>query len=216
MRKVWLPQGYRPISAVGLDADGVLRDTGYTAYKTLCAIIEHFGGKRPSYADFILKDFDHPAYCRKHGAKLESMDEFREMYYRLHPPDGEGRIFADVPAFLRAMGLMDLDLFVVSSCREDWLLPWFERHSLNGHFGYIVAKARPKEAHLRDVCRQLGVEPAEVLYVGDMGHDMESCVAAGTIPVGMTRGHDEAHASLRHAGAELVVRSLEHLECLIS
>ncbi|MSR70990.1 HAD family hydrolase [Candidatus Kaiserbacteria bacterium] len=215
MRKLWTPEGCYPISAVGLDADGVIRDTGYVAYITVCKIIEHFGGKAPPYADFILKEFDHPTYCRRHGAHMD-MDQFRKMYYEVHPPDLEGLPFSDVVGFCKSVALMGLDLFVVSSCREDWLLPWFERHSMGAHFAYIVPQARPKDAHLVDVCRQLGVEPEVMMYVGDMGHDMHAATTAGAIPVGITRGHHEENASLRSVGAKLVVQSLEHLSVLIS
>lgn len=215
MRKLWTPQGHLPIRAVGLDADGVLRDTGHTAYQSVCKIIERYGGKRPSYGDFILKEFDHPTYCRRHGATMD-MEQFRQMYYEVHPPDVGGALFGDVLGFCKAVALLGLDLFVVSSCREDWLLPWFEKHSLGAHFAYIVPQARPKDTHLVDVCRQLGIEPQEMMYVGDMGHDIHASMAAGSIPVGLTRGHPEADASLRSAGAKLVVRSLEHLSHLIS
>lgn len=216
MRTLWTPWGEVPVSAVGLDVDGVMRDTNIIAHRSLERIITHFGGTAPSYGQHICKDFDHVLYCRKHGATIEDLAAFRKVYYEVHPPDKDTPPFPDVADFCRQVAALGLNLFVVSSCREDWLVPWFEEHSLGAHFAYIVHTARPKEPHIADICAQLGVEPRHVMYVGDMVHDVHAAKAVGAVPVGVTRGHEGAKDALYEGGAQLVTESLEHLAQLIT
>ncbi len=215
MRKLWTPDGYVEKSAVGLDLDGVARDTGYKAYLSVNELIKKFGGKPVTYADYILKPFNNLQYVTSCGASIDKETLHRE-YHDLHPADNLTGPFADVTSFCEQVGMLGLDLFVVTACRADWVVNWFKEHSLGAHFAQVIHSAKPKDPHLRAVCAELGVEPDEVFYVGDMGHDMEAAIKAEILPVGITRGYDGAEASLKKAGAKMVVRSLEHLACLIS
>ncbi len=63
---------------------------------------------------------------------------------------------------------------------------------------------KPDPAGAIEAACQLGVEPADCLYVGDSGVDMQTALAAGMIPVGVAWGFRPAD-ELRSCGAAAVV-----------
>jgi beta-phosphoglucomutase-like phosphatase (HAD superfamily) len=73
-----------------------------------------------------------------------------------------------------------------------------------------VRHAKPAPDLLLAGAAQLGVEPADVWYVGDARWDMQAAVAAGMVPVGVLTGATGADA-LREAGAVIVVPTLAAL-----
>jgi HAD superfamily hydrolase (TIGR01509 family) len=77
-----------------------------------------------------------------------------------------------------------------------------------------VHHAKPAPDLLLAGARQLGVEPADVWYVGDARWDMLAAVAAGMMPVAVLTGATGAD-ELREAGAAIVVPTLAELLDLV-
>jgi len=55
-----------------------------------------------------------------------------------------------------------------------------------------------------EICREIGVEPEKVVYLGDSGVDMQTAVSAGFLPVGARWGFREDDELLEN-GAELLL-----------
>jgi len=75
-------------------------------------------------------------------------------------------------------------------------------------FGAIVGPGpglppKPEPAMLWTACTQLGVAPAETLYVGDMPLDLESAMRAGMPPLLVATGAFGAEALRGQGGAEV-------------
>ena len=71
-----------------------------------------------------------------------------------------------------------------------------------------VKHAKPEPDLLLLAAKQLEVEPAACWYIGDSTWDMVSAVAAGMIAIGVTAGSAVDGATLRGAGAAVVVETL--------
>jgi phosphoglycolate phosphatase len=77
----------------------------------------------------------------------------------------------------------------------------------------VPRKPHPQGAF--DICEILGVTPAECVYVGDSGIDMELAVNAGMLPVGVRWGF-RGEAELKAKGAREIVAHPDDLICLVN
>ena len=76
----------------------------------------------------------------------------------------------------------------------------------------VPKKPNPSAALL--LCEELGVTPAECLYVGDSGVDMQTGQNAGLFTAGVTWGFRD-EKELEENGADTLVHNAEELENLI-
>ena len=94
------------------------------------------------------------------------------------------------------------------------LLPDWHFDPLLGQRPGVPKKPDPAAAF--EIARLLGLQPAEILYVGDSGVDMHTALAAGMDAVGVLWGFRSAD-ELRQAGAHhLIARPEELLPILLS
>jgi len=73
---------------------------------------------------------------------------------------------------------------------------------------------KPDPAGAIEIARQLGIEPAAFLYVGDTNTDMKTGIAAGMHAVGCTWGFRDAEELLAHGAQVLIDRPTELLGVL--
>ncbi|MFF7708784.1 N-acetylmuramic acid 6-phosphate phosphatase MupP [Pseudomonas sp. NPDC007930] len=74
-----------------------------------------------------------------------------------------------------------------------------------------VARAKPDPEMLELACRQLGLPPESVLFVGDDLRDIEAGLAAGTRTAAVSFGYIHPHDNPSHWGADVVVSSPHEL-----
>ena len=70
--------------------------------------------------------------------------------------------------------------------------------------------AKPNPAGALEIAGQLGLEPAQIIYLGDSDVDMETAVAAGMFPLGAGWGY-RPRAELIRSGAREVIESPSEL-----
>ncbi|MNO79350.1 Phosphoglycolate phosphatase, chromosomal [compost metagenome] len=68
-----------------------------------------------------------------------------------------------------------------------------------------VSRAKPDPEMLLLACKQLGVDPAEVLFIGDDLRDIESGRAAGTKTAAVRYGYIHPDDNPAHWGADVIV-----------
>ena len=73
---------------------------------------------------------------------------------------------------------------------------------------------KPDPALTLDICRRLGVEPAEAALVGDSGSDMETAVRAGLLPVGVLWGYRDRDELLSNGARHLAAGPADLTELL--
>ena len=97
-------------------------------------------------------------------------------------------------------------------CVETLLSPW-KFDWITGHYPGISHKPDPQGALM--MAEELHVDPAEVLYIGDSGVDMQTAVAAGMYPLGVLWGFRTKEELLEN-GAKLLVEKPQEIIGVLS
>jgi len=208
-----LPRLHAEIQAVGLDVDGVLRDTAYDAYVALCKTVDELGGVVPSFNDFVHSyETNALAYYARCGVK--ETEKVHSVYYRHVRSHDNVLPYDDVQGFLEHLGNLHVKIFVVSSHSTEKLHEWFATHGLGESLACIRGSSRNKEFCIHESCEEIGVDPRATCYIGDWGLDMRAARANGILSIGVTRGYG-SYTGLMRSGAVHVVDHLSELVPLI-
>ncbi|MDR2885863.1 MAG: HAD family hydrolase [Rikenellaceae bacterium] len=128
--------------------------------------------------------------------------------YRDHSTE-KTRPYDGIPELLDALTARGLKMAVLSN-KADHLTQAICAGLLGGwHFETVLGQSdrfplKPDPASALHVASVLGVQPAEILYLGDTGVDMHTATAAGMYPVGATWGFRTA-AELAENGARTII-----------
>ena len=127
--------------------------------------------------------------------------------------------YAGVPEMLDALVVRGLKLAVLSNkphhftqrCVDELLAKWA--------FDVVLGASdrlprKPNPASAIETAKRLGVPPAECLYVGDSGIDMQTACAAGMFAVGALWGFRGQEELLRDGAQVLINKPSEVLDCL--
>jgi phosphoglycolate phosphatase-like HAD superfamily hydrolase len=196
------------LAAIGLDVDGVLRNTAIHAYFASCKVISGNGGTAPALDAFVRDlNLDFLTYYQACGAKLATIDELLEKFRACVKVHDDEQPFPDVAEFLVTLRHLGVKVFAVSSHPQEKLHGWFKAHGLDDHFVHFSGGSRDKAVCIAKACEELRVNPSAVAYVGDWGLDMRGAAGAGVLPIGITRGY-EVRQGLYESGAAHVVDHL--------
>jgi phosphoglycolate phosphatase len=203
----------REIFALGLDVDGVIRDTGYHAYEVMCKTLVELGGTVPTFDTFV------------HGYTTDVVTFYGECgvccglekilsVYRKHSAGHHDDCapYRDVARFLNYLSVLEVRMFAISSHPHAQIVEWFTTHRIGAYFSHVAGSSIDKAVCLTEACNTIKVLPHKACYVGDWGADMRAAATAGLIPIGITRGYDSRSALVK-SGANYVV---EHLTDLIA
>ena len=134
-----------------------------------------------------------------------------EACWRLH-----SRPYPGVPALLEALGRRGVRTAVLSNKSEPFteamtlaLLSPFRFEIVRGARPGVPLKPDPAAA--LGIARELGVAPAEAVFLGDTGIDMKTAAAAGMLPVGALWGFRTAEELRASGAASLLASPLELL-----
>lgn len=215
-----IPSG--PFRAVLFDLDGTLLDTLEDLAVTLNAVLAGNGFPTHTLEECrLMVGFGMKALVRSglpEHARMDGIVEplFREMqeryasHWNVHSKPYDG-----IAGLLDAIDGMGLKKAILSNkpdrftqlCAEELLAPW-QFDVVMGHHDGIAHKPDPQGALL--VAERLGMDPKEILYVGDSGIDMKTAVAAGMYPLGVLWGFRPGE-ELRATGAAAVVSSPDEI-----
>lgn len=199
-----------PIVVVGLDVDGVARDTAWLAYQNCCLAIEQLGGTPPKFEDFV------HGWCGSLGryyrscgvtAPIEEIHRVNHDYIQMSDNHGP---FSDVDTTLEYLQSCSVRLFALSGHTDSNIQAWFAKHNLHTRFEHIQGDGSDKADHLRAICKKFGVDPTKACYLGDWGQDMRAAKEVGMIPIGVARSY-KTHNVLRRNGAAHVIDHLHEL-----
>ncbi|MBU5489882.1 HAD family hydrolase [Butyricicoccus intestinisimiae] len=146
------------------------------------------------------------------------LDDFKA-YYAAHihdrtvPYDG-------IPQLLTALRKRGIQVAVLSNkidSASQQLIEYFFPGKTDVVFGeHVGVPRKPDPTSCRMVMQQLGVQPEQVLYVGDSGTDMQTAKNAGLYAVGVTWGFRSKEVLLKYGADVLVHRPEQILQILDS
>lgn len=141
-----------------------------------------------------------------------ALDDFKA-YYAAHihdrtvPYDG-------IPQLLTALRKRGIQVAVLSNkidSASQELIEYFFPGKTDVVFGeHVGVPRKPDPTSCRMVMQQLGVQPEQVLYVGDSGTDMQTAKNAGLYAVGVTWGFRSKEVLLEY-GADILVHRPEQI-----
>ena len=141
-----------------------------------------------------------------------ALDDFKA-YYAAHihdrtvPYDG-------IPQLLTALRKRGIKVAVLSNkidSASQELIGYFFPGKTDVVFGeHVGVPRKPDPTSCRMVMQQLGVQPEQVLYVGDSGTDMQTAKNAGLYAVGVTWGF-RSREVLTENGADVLVDHPEQI-----
>lgn len=147
-----------------------------------------------------------------------ALDDFKA-YYAAHihdrtvPYDG-------IPQLLTALKKRGIQVAVLSNkidSASQQLIEYFFLGKTDVVFGeHVGVPRKPDPTSCRMVMQQLGVQPEQVLYVGDSGTDMQTAKTPVCMPVGVTWGFRSKEVLLKYGADVLVHRPEQILQILDS
>ena len=135
-------------------------------------------------------------------------------HYRAHIADAS-RPYPQVVGALRSLSARGTKLAVVTNKRIELTLKLLAQLHLTGYFDAIVggdSTANPKPAAdpILFACKEIGLMPADILFVGDSRTDVDSARAAGCPVVCVPDGYNHGIAPAE-LGAASIIESLADL-----
>jgi phosphoglycolate phosphatase len=134
--------------------------------------------------------------------------------YAVHWAD-HTRPYPGIPELLDALIAKDIKITVLSNKADDLTNLCVTKLLSRWHFA-LVAGSRPSVPNKPDpagtlqIAKQLDINPAEFLYLGDSDIDMKTAVGAGMYPIGAGWGF-RSEKELLSAGAKAVIKKPEEL-----
>ena len=158
-----------------------------------------------------------PAEKRNDNIIAECVEAFRENYSRgwnSHTSSYDG-----IPELLDALTARQVKMAVLSNKPDDFtkrcvheFLPHWNFQMILGQRNGIPRKPDPTGA--QEIARDLGIAPAQFLYLGDSAVDMKTAIRAGMFPVGALWGFRPLKELLQNGARATIERPMELLDYL--
>jgi len=204
------------LRAVLFDMDGTLLDTA-PDFVAVCQAMRAAHGLAPADEQrirdvvsggaraMVSATFDLDAGAEGFEAlRLEFLERYQEHCAVLSKP------FAGMPELLADIEAAHLKWGVATNKPVCFAEPIMQRLELAGRSAVLVcpdhvARSKPAPDMLLLACEQMGIAPAEALFVGDDARDIEAGRAAGCKTAAVTYGYIHPEDNPRHWGADVVV-----------
>jgi phosphoglycolate phosphatase len=212
--------------AVLFDLDGTLLDTLEDLADSTNAALRRMGfAEHPlaAYRYFIgdgmlnlVRRALPPEHCNE-AAIAECVALMREEYgarwaVKTHP-------FAGIAELLDALVARGVAMAVLSNKPHEFTRLCVSRMLPRWPFQQVLGAqpslpGKPDPAGALQISRQMGFAPQQFLYLGDTNTDMQTAVAAGMFPVGVTWGFRTPDELLRFGARALLTKPLDLLDIL--
>ena len=218
-----------PVKAVTIDLDGTLLDTIPDLAVASNMMLRELG--KPPLDEALIRTFVGKGIAnlvsRTLAGNLDGIADSEiasralPVYERCYS-EVNGRhttFYAGVREGLDRFAAMGMPLACVTNKSARFTLPLLEQVGLSRYFQQIVsgdtlARKKPDPAPLLHACEVFGIEPGEMLMIGDSMNDAQAARAAGCpvfcVPYGYNEGHD-----VRALDTDAVVESLEEAARLV-
>lgn len=195
------------IEAVAFDLDGTLIDTAPDLAAAANSMLRILGGRplpEPRVAAligdgvdrFVARVLEESGGAAQVYATRQSWA--RVLFRNLYEQElfARGRVFPGVEEALQLLETAELPLCCITNKESRFALPLLDAAGLRERLPVTVCAdvpedRKPSPSMLLAACRQLGVEPANLLYVGDSPSDIAAARAARCHVVAVTYGYGD-------------------------
>lgn len=179
------PTDFRDVRAVLFDLDGTLTDTFELWYRSVNELLARHGAGQLTVHEYRTRWWGMDGRTKVRKLLGAGPDEVEQLYGQLvallmdkvslvKPLPGARETVAQVRAFV--------PVGVISNGPRTFLTAQLRQVGMDGWFAVEIADAEPKPspAGILQACHQLGLEPAQAVFVGDSSFDQRAASAAGT------------------------------------
>jgi phosphoglycolate phosphatase-like HAD superfamily hydrolase len=178
------------VKAIIFDWSGVISDDFGAVYAANARILKRLGAKAVSRDEFRDK-FD-PTYMdffRSIGVLADEKTLDRMFDEEFEKSAKAPRIFPFAKATLQWVKKKGIKTAVLSAHPERFLHEQIKSYGLSSFFTVVVGGASDKSQHIGMVIEKLGVPKEEIIYAGDMTHDIDTGKKAGVITAAVLSGY---------------------------
>ena len=216
-----------PVKAVMIDLDGTLLDTAADLAAAANLTLSELGHGEldPEVVKtFIGKgvaNLMRQAVIASTGAEPENFEQVMEIFERHYEEvlSDESRPYPGVVEGLEAMKSSGFRLACITNKVERFTSPLLRDTGLQDYFEIVLSgdslpRKKPDPMPLLHACGHFGIEPSEMLLIGDSVNDVQAARAAGCtvfcVPYGYNEGRD-----VRELDSDALVESLFEASKLI-
>lgn len=212
-----------PVKGVLFDLDGTLMDTAPDFYRTLHVLRDRYA--KPRLAESVIRNHVSDGsraltqLCHAHEEMSDAVFENRrlellDVYETL--AGLEAKVFPEMDQILRELDHQKIPWGIVTNKPRLYTELILERTELNLNCKVLVCaddltKAKPDPEGIVKASHHLGLEPKEVLYVGDHERDVIAGQRAGCPTAVVTFGYFDETVDVGNWKANLVITSLSDL-----
>ncbi|MGE0085619.1 MAG: HAD family hydrolase [Desulfococcaceae bacterium] len=209
------------------DLDGTLLNTLHDLGSSVNAVLHRHGFPEHEISDyryFIGKGFATliaralPETARSEQNINQCLAEFQEEYERnwrksSFPYDG-------IPEMLKDLEKLELKIGILSNKQHEFTEKFVQEFLPDHHFAAVFGRRdqippKPDPAAALEIARIFSLTPAEILFVGDSAVDMQTAVAAGMYPAGVSWGY-RSPEELMDSGCRKLIQHPSELLCLFN
>lgn len=213
---------FTQIKASIIDLDGTMLDTAPDFLVAINRMRSEFGlptldieriktmvgkGSENLIRQVLAVDFDAARVGSHFAAALES---YQRHYLQINGEHSE--LYPDVIAGLQAMQAHGLRLACVTNKPIAFTVPLLDKKGLSGYFelvygGDSLPRKKPDPLPLLQVCADFGLQPAQVLAIGDSSNDAIAARAAGCPVLNVPYGYNHGEA-IQNVDSDGIVKTL--------
>lgn len=186
-------QNNSPIDAVLFDWSGTISDDRrpvYEAHKKMCAYWEVPSESFEVWARSASMTPIEGFHAKGVNASGDEIYDLYRTYFQKSLDEGVRPIvFPDAYETLVRLRNHDIRTGIVSAHPQTFLNQKAHAYAIHPLMEILRGDARNKIEALKEVCRDMGVDPARTLYIGDTIYDIRSASEAGLMTAGISTGY---------------------------
>lgn len=181
------------------DWSGTLYDDHRPSFIGTKQTVKHFSGKNITYQEYK-RYFEIPVdrFYRRYN-KTTPIEEIDQYYFQTYERTiHKGKLFDGVLETLKILKQLKISVSILSTVRQDILEDMCERLNLTQYFCRIHGSAFDKNKAIRNHVKRLGYQNDEVLFIGDMEHDIEAAHFGKILSGAVASGYHQLDRLVMH------------------
>jgi phosphoglycolate phosphatase len=177
------------VECVVLDWSGVVNDDSELVWKSCNAVLRHYGKMEMTFDEFK-RDFFLPymEFYKQRFGLVDDVEKIRAVYFEEYNKH-KSKILPGAVETLKKLRDKGVILAVFSAQRQQELSREAEEFGIAKYFDVLEGSIVDKREWLESFVKRLGLHKNEVIFAGDMIHDIEAGKKAGVKTAGVLGGY---------------------------